>query len=338
MRRLFGRLPDGQDVDVFSLRNGRGVEARILTFGSVLQSVSVPDRSGRFDSVVLGKPDLESYLEDTRYLGPVVGRYCGRIGGARFRLDGVVYDLPANDGPNHLHGGPDGFQRRIWSVDSPPEPGRPALTLRLDSPDGDAGYPGAVRVTATYVLDDAGALTIDFEAITDRPTPLNLTQHAYYNLAGGGRGTILDHELTIHADAFTRLDEALIPTGEILPVDGTPLDFRKPVAIGARIADPHEQMRRGRGYDHNYVLRGSGALPVHAARLVHPRSGRRLDVHTNEPGLQLYSGNHLGPHAGVCLETQHFPDSPNRPEFPTTIVHPGERFRSRTVLSFGLAG
>ncbi len=334
MRSHFGHLPDGRAVEAFELRNAAGLELRVLSYGAIVQSLRVPDRSGRAANVVLGFGDLAGYVSDSRFVGPVVGRYAGRIAGSRFGLDGTLHQLEANDGRHHLHGGPRGFHRQLWM----PHPGAGEggrVGLRLPSPDGDAGYPGRLSLDVSYVLSDASELSVEYVATTDRATPLNLTQHSYFNLAGAGQGDILGHVLSLDADQFTPVGAGLIPTGELLPVDGTPLDFRRPSAIGARIRDPHEQIRVAGGYDHNFVLRRQGPGLFHAARLEDPVSGRRLDGDTSEPGLQFYSGNRLGPHAGLCLETQHFPDSPNQPHFPSTILRPGDVFRSRTVFRFG---
>jgi aldose 1-epimerase len=338
-----GSLPDGRVVSVFKLTGTAGVELRAMPYGATIVSLRVPDREGRLDDVVLGYEALDDYLRDRSFMGSVLGRYANRIRGGRFLLDGREVELEVNDGPNHLHGGHDGFHRRLFDV----EPlGDDALRFRLVSPDGDGGYPGRLDVSVTYRLGPDGALSVDYEATTDHATPVNLTQHTYFNLAG--TGSVLDHALTIHADAYTPTDASHIPTGERAPVAGTPFDFTRATPVGARLGDADEQLRRGQGYDHNFVLRGGEGLR-HAARLADERSGRVLDVHTTEPGLQLYSGNVLGgeplgkggrayaPHDGLCLETQAFPDSPNRPDFPSTIVRPGEPYRSRTVFAFSTA-
>lgn len=336
-----GTLPDGRLVPVFGLAGTDGAEVRVAAYGAAILSIRVPDRDGRLADVVLGYDDLEGYRRDRCYLGVVVGRYGNRIRGGRFTLDGTEARLETNNGPNHLHGGSDGFQRRLWSAERLSES---AVRLRLVSPDGDGGYPGRLAVTVTYTFGPDNALAVDYEAETDRPTHVNLTQHSYFNLSGGA-ADVLGHELTVDADAYTPVDETLVPTGERAPVEGTPFDFRRPTPIGARLRDAHEQLRIGHGYDHNFVLRGGGSLAL-AARLRDPSSGRVLDVSTTEPGLQVYSGNFLGgepagrggrayaPHDGLCLETQHFPDSPNRPEFPSTVVRQGVPYRSRTVFAF----
>ena len=349
-------------VSVHTLRNANGVELRVAEYGGVILSLRVPDRSGRMDDVVLGLDSLEDYARDPDYLGAIVGRYANRIGGARFEIDGVAYELDPNEGPNHLHGGPRGFDAARWGA----EPFRTSrgvgIALAHASPHGDQGYPGTLRASVTYLLTDADELVVDWRATTDRATHVNLTQHSYFNLAGHDAGDVLDHVLTIAADRFVEVDGALLPTGVLRPVDDSPFDFRAPTAIGARIDEDDEQLAIGRGYDHCYALSGQGAAEggetprgaadrgpplAFAARLLEPRGGRSLEVWTTEPGLQLYSGNGLGvrgakdgasygPRAGVALETQHFPDSPNRPGFPSTLVRPGEVYRSTTLYRFGV--
>jgi aldose 1-epimerase len=341
----FGTMPDGTRVDAFTLKNGHGVEVRIITYGAAIASIKVPDRAGRFDDIVTGFDNLEGYLSRSRFFGAIAGRYANRIANARFTLDGKTYELAANNGKNHLHGGRRGFDKVVWQGTPFERDGNPGVTLTYVSPDGDEGYPGTLTVTVTYTLTASDELTLDYEATTDKATPVNLTNHSYFNLAGDGHGDILQHRLTIAADRYTPVDETLIPTGELAQVSGTPFDFRQPAAIGARIDADAEQIRRGKGYDHNFVLNGSGLRK--AARLVDPSSGRTLDVATTEPGLQFYSGNNLDGAAGknghtyarrtsLCLETQHFPDSPNQATFPSTILRPGERFRSKTVFTFGV--
>jgi len=340
-------MPDGSPVDVFTLTNAHGLEVRAITYGGIVVSVRVPDRAGRLDDVVLGHDDLRGYMDGSSYFGAVVGRYANRIARGRFALDGRIHQLTVNDGPNHLHGGFRGFDKMVWPGE---ENGEHAGTVafRHTSASGHEGYPGAVSVDVRYRLTDRDELTFDYAATADEATPVNLSHHCYFNLAGAGRDGVLDHELTLHADAFTPVDETQIPTGVVAAVEGTPLDFRRPAPIGARIDEDDRQLARGRGYDHNFVLRRSGPGLVHAARLFDPGSGRQLDVHTTEPGLQLYTGNLLdgtvrgkggrayGRHAGLCLETQHFPDSPNHPDFPSTILRPGQEYRSRTTLTFGV--
>ncbi len=345
----FGQLPDGSAVDLFTVRNANGIEVRAISYGGIIVSLRTPDRDGRLGDVVLGYDSLAGYLEETPYFGAIVGRYGNRVAGGRFTLDGTTYELATNNGPNHLHGGIVGFDKVVWDAE-PFEAGDSAgVIFRYRSTDGEEGYPGTLDVTVTYTLMADNALMFEYHATTDAPTPVNLTQHSYFNLAGDGSGDILDHVLTLHADRFTPVDETLIPTGVLAPVAGTPFDFTTPTAIGARIDADHEQLRFGVGYDHNFVLNRDGPGLVHAAHVVAPSTGRTLDVHTTEPGVQFYSGNFLDGSItgkagkvyhhryGFCLETQHFPDSPNQPEFPSTILRPGEEYRSTTVWRFGVS-
>jgi aldose 1-epimerase len=330
-RAIFGTMPDGRAVEVFTLANARGLEVRIITYGGIIVSLQAPDRHGRRDDVVLGYDTLDGYLTSSRYVGAIVGRYANRIAQGRFRLDGRTYQLARNNGPHHLHGGTRGFDKVLWEA-GPFQNARGAgVLLTHTSPDGDEGYPGSLSIRVTYTLTDANELIADFAATTDRPTPVNLTQHSYFNLAGRGAGDVLRHELMIDADRFTPVDATLIPTGVLAPVAGTPFDFRQPTAIGARIDQPDAQLAIGKGYDHTFVLNGGGAALALAARVVEPVSGRTLEVLTTEPGLQFYTGDRRA----FCLEAQHFPDSPNQPEFPSTILRPGGEYRSRTVFVFG---
>jgi aldose 1-epimerase len=345
-KAVFGRTPDGREVEVFTLTNAHGVEVRAIGLGAIIVSLKVPDRAGKLDDVVLGFDGIDGYLGDHPYFGAVVGRYGNRIAKGRFTLDGRTYSLATNNGPNHLHGGPKGFGRLVWTGKSFEKGEDVGVAFTLDSPDGDEGYPGNLKATVTYTLTPKDEVVVDYLATTDKPTPVNLTQHSYFNLAGSGAANIHDHVLTLDADRITAVDAELIPTGVLAPVEGTPFDFRKPTAIGARIDADHEQIRFGRGYDHNWVLNRSGAGLVKAARLSEPTSGRVLEVFTTEPGVQFYTGNFLdgtlvgkggrkyGHRAGLCLETQHYPDSPNRPEFPSTIVRPGQDYSSKTVFAF----
>jgi aldose 1-epimerase len=346
-RQPYGSLPDGTSVEQFTLVNSHGTRARIITYGGIVTALETADRDGKRDNIVLGCTNLAEYVADRTHFGAIVGRYANRIARGRFVLDGIAYQLACNNPPNALHGGPRGFHKVVWQAETIGD----ALVLRHRSPDGDEGYPGALTVEVRYALSDDDALRIDYTASTDKPTIVNLTNHSYFNLAGEGTGTILDHELTIAANAFLPVDATLIPTGELRPVVGTPFDFRAPTPIGAEIRAAHEQILRGRGFDHNFVLREKdpGALGL-AARVREKRSGRVLEVATTEPGLQFYSGNFLDgtrpgtsgrPYRqsdGFCLETQHFPDSPNRSEFPTTILRPGEIFRSSTLYRFSIEG
>ncbi len=350
-RMPFGRLPDGTTVDAFALTNAHGVEIRIITYGAIIASIRVPDRHGRFDDVVLGQETLEGYLHRSRYFGAVVGRYANRLARGRFELDGTTYQLATNNGANHLHGGAKGFDKVVWSAEAFEGDGNVGVGLNYISRDGEEGYPGTADVRVTYTLTPRDELVVEYGATTDKPTPINLTQHTYFNLAGDGSGDVVGHEVTINADGFTPVDATQIPTGEIAPVEGTPFDFRKATAIGARIDADHDQLRLGGGYDHNFVINRKGAGPgdlVTAARVVEPRTGRTLGVATTEPGVQFYSGNKLdgsltgksgrvyAARSGFCLETQHFPDSPNHPSFPSTILRPGDRLRSTTVFTFGV--
>ncbi len=347
----FGVLPDGDSVQAFTLTNAHGVQARVITYGAIIQSLKVPDRNGNLGDVVLGFDDLAGYLGETPYFGAIIGRYGNRIGGARFELDGAVYQLAANNGPNHLHGGVRGFDKVVWDAEAVEAGSWAGVVFRRTSPAGEEGYPGTLTVQVSYTLTDADELVFEYHATTDAPTPVNLTQHSYFNLAGDGSGDVLGHLLTLHASRFTPVDAGLIPTGEIASVERTPFDFRTPHAIGERIGDDDEQLRLGGGYDHNFVLDREGAAPdtlALAARVEEPGTGRFMEVRTTEPGVQFYSGNFLdgsitgkngavyGHRYGFCLETQHFPDSPNKPLFPSTILRPGEEYRTRTVLKFGV--
>jgi len=346
-RAPFGRTPDGQPVESFTLTNAHGIELRAISYGGIIVSLRVPDRDGRLDDVVLGHDALEGYLAKPAYFGALIGRYGNRIAGGRFTLDGRTYPLATNNGPNHLHGGGRGFDKRTWKAEPFERPGAAGVVFTRTSPDGEEGYPGNLEVRVTYALTDHDEVSFEYFATTDKPTVVNLTQHSYFNLAGDGKRDVLGHELTIHADRFTPVDKTLIPTGVLAPVEGTPFDFRKPTAIGLRIGADDEQIRNGGGYDHNFVLnrRGEGLTPT--ARVFEPTTGRTLDIATTEPGVQFYSGNFLdgsitgkGGHVyrqryGFCLETQHFPDSPNQSRFPSTVLRPGQEYRSKTVLTFG---
>jgi len=348
-REAFGTTTDGKSVDAFTLTNAKGLELRAITYGATIISLRVPDRQGHLDDIVLGYPTLAGYLEKSPYFGAIVGRYGNRIAKGRFTLDGKTYALATNNGPNHLHGGIKGFDKVVWSVDSSHQDSSATLTFSYTSPAGEEGYPGTLQARVTYTLTDQNELRVDYSATTDAPTPVNLTQHSYFNLAGAGTRDILGHELTIAADRFTPVDSTLIPTGEIALVAGTPFDFRTPTAIGARIAQNDVQLKRGGGYDHNWVLNRKGPDLALAARLAEPTTGRTLEVFTTEPGIQFYSGNFLDGtitgkdgrvyqhRYGLCLETQHFPDSPNHSNFPSTILRPGQEYRSTTVFRFGVS-
>ena len=340
--REFGKLADGTVVRQFTLRNDRGTLAKIMSYGATITELQVPDRSGARTNVVLGADTLDQYLKGFPASAAVIGRVANRIAKARFTLDGVEYKLAANSGPNHIHGGNRGFARVIWRAQAlPAGPHEAAVQFTYLSKDGEEGYPGNLTVKVTYTLSDDNELRIDYEATTDRATPVNLTNHAYFNLAGFGN--VLDHELWLAATRYTLADDQLIPTGEIAAVAGTPLDFTTPTRIGARI---EELKPRLNGYDHNFVLNSGGTSLALAARATDPKSGRVMEMRTTEPGVQLYTGNHLnGKQAGVggvaypkyggfCLETQHYPDSVHHPEFPSTILRPGQVFKSTTAFAF----
>jgi aldose 1-epimerase len=348
VRTSTGATADGQPIDMFTLSNASGVEVKAINYGAIITSWRVPDRSGQIADIVLGHNDAASYVTNNGpFFGALVGRYANRIGKAQFTLDGRTYRLAANNGPNHLHGGVKGFDKFVWSAEPIKNSEGAGVGFSRTSPDGEEGYPGALKVRVTYVLTNKNELIVSYEATTDKPTTVNLSQHSYFNLAGQGNGDVLGHELRINADRYTPVDETLIPTGELAAVDGTPFDFRKPTTIGARIASEHPQMQFGRGYDHNWVVaRSSDGLSL-AAEVYESKSGRTLQVTTTEPGMQFYSGNFLDgtltgkdgrvyrQRFGFCLETQHFPDSPNRTTFPSTILRPGATFRSRTVFTTG---
>jgi aldose 1-epimerase len=334
--------------DVITLKNSHGMEVRAIPYGGIITSIRVPDRNGRFDDVVLGYNNAEAYMKNNEpYMGAIIGRYGNRIAKASFTLDGQVYKLAANNGPNHLHGGNIGFDKVIWEHQEFKNTDGSGVIFRYTSADGEEGYPGKLTVRVTYTLTDRNELIVDYAATTDKATPVNLTQHSYFNLTGAARD-VLDHQVTINADRYTPTDATLIPKGVLQPVEGTPFDFRKPIAIGARIDDNNVQLRYGKGYDHNFVLNRSGEGLVHAAHVFEPTTGRVLDVSTTEPGVQFYTGNNLDgsikgksgkvyrKQFGFCLETQHFPDSPNQPEFPSTILLPGVEYKSRTVFAFSV--
>lgn len=342
----FGKTADGSPVERYLLSDGP-VEVGILTWGATVQSVLVPDRRGRTADVVLGFDELAGYLGPHPYFGAIVGRYANRIAGGRFTLDGREYRIPPNDNGNVLHGGAGGFDRRVWSASPVPADGAAAVRLSLVSPDGDLGFPGELRVEVTYTLR-GGELRIDYLASTDRPTVVNLTNHAYLNLAGAGSGPVESHELQIAASRFLPVDAGLIPLGRAAGVEGTPMDFRLTKPIGRDIREATEQLMRGRGYDHTWVLdRAAGDPPSLAAHVIEPTAGRWVEVWTDQPGVQFYSGNLLEasvagkggrtyrPADGFCLETQAFPDSPNQPSFPSTALRPGERYATTTWWRFG---
>ena len=351
-RRPWGEI-DGREVEIFRLASRTGLRAEIVEFGGAIVSLTAQGRDGEFADVVLGFDDLGSYLADTNpYFGVVVGRYANRIAGGRFTLDGETYALPRNDGKNSLHGGIRGLSRVVWEGEPFENSDGAGVVLRYRSPDNEEGYPGNVDFQVRYLLTSLGDLRIEAEAVTDEPTVVNLSFHSYFNLKGEGEGTILDHELLINSEKYTPVDDTLIPTGEIAPTEGKPMDFRTPALIGGRIDDDFDQLRFGGGYDHNWVLRPAeddGGMRL-AAIVLEPTSGRKLVVKTTAPGLQLYTGNFLDgtlvgksgrPYihrGGFCLETQHFPDSPNQPSFPSTVLRPGETYRQVTEYQFLTGG
>lgn len=337
----FGRLPDGTTIDVYELRNRNGLRARIITYGALLTEMHVPDRAGQWGDVTLGFDQLSDYLAGHPYFGATIGRYANRIAQGKFTLDGRTYTLATNDGPNHLHGGDRGFDKVVWRAEVLSGAPGAAVRFTYTSPDGEEGYPGTLQAAVTYTLTEDNELRLDYTATTDRPTVVNLTNHAYWNLAGAG--SILDHLLLIAADHYTPVDDTLIPTGTIEPVDGTMMDFTRSLPIGSRIG---ELTNDPRGYDHNYVLNSGGGSLAFAARVEEPRTGRVLEIFTTEPGIQFYSGNFLDgtltgkggvvyhQYHGFCLETQHFPDSPNRPNFPSVVLRPGQTYTQTTVHRF----
>ena len=345
-KQPFGKTPDGGKAELYSLVNANGLRARIMTYGAIVVSIETPDREGGLADITLGYDTLDEYIKDNPYFGSVVGRYGNRIGKARFTLDGVEYVLAANNGENHLHGGLRGFDKVVWQAEPVGEKDGVGVKLTYVSKDGEEGYPGTLSCTLTYMLTNSNGLSIGYEAETDKPSPVNLTHHSYFNLAGQGTGDILGHELMLTADRFTPVDAGLIPTGELRSVEGTPMDFRAAKPIGRDIGQDDEQLRLGKGYDHNWVLNSTDGSLALAARVHEPGSGRVMEVYTTEPGVQFYSGNFLdGTNVGkggkvyehrygFCLETQHFPDSPNKPNFPSVILRPDEKYSSKTVYRF----
>lgn len=345
-KEAWGKTDDGAPVDLFTLKNSAGMEARITNYGGILVSLKVPNASGKVEDVVLGFDNLSDYLKGHPFFGALVGRYGNRIAKGKFTLNGKEYTLAVNNGPNALHGGLKGFDKAVWKAKELETKDGPALELTYLSKDGEEGYPGNLNVKVVYTLTNKNELKIDYSAATDKDTVLNLTHHTYFNLLGAGTRDILSHMMTINADRFTPVDKDLIPTGELRSVKNTPLDFTKPVVIGARIDQDDEQLRFGKGYDHNWVLNGGGGNLALAARVTEPTSGRTMEVYTTEPGIQFYAGNFLdGTNVGkggkvykhrfgLCLETQHFPDSPNHPDFPTTVLKPGQELKSTTIYRF----
>ncbi|HVG37999.1 MAG TPA: aldose epimerase family protein [Pyrinomonadaceae bacterium] len=346
-KESFGKTADGEAVDIYTLTNARNIEARIMTYGGIVVSLKTPDRNGKVEDVVLGFDNLDGYLKGHPFFGALVGRYANRIAKGRFTLNGVEYKLAQNNNGNSLHGGERGFDKRVWTAKEVGGAEGPGLELTYVSKDGEEGYPGTLTSVVTYRLTDNDELRISYAATTDKDTVLNLTNHSYFNLAGPAGGDILKHELMLNADRFTPVDAGLIPTGELKSVKGTPFDFTQPTAIGARINGTDQQLVLGKGYDHNFVLnRSDDTSLVLAARATEPTSGRVLEVSTTQPGVQFYTGNFLDGKVvgkagksyqyryGFCLETQHYPDSPNKPEFPSVVLKPGQQYKQTTVFKF----
>ena len=345
-KEAFGQTASGEPVEIYTLSNANGMEARIMTYGGTVVSLKAPDRHGKLGDVVLGYETLDGYLKNSPYFGAIVGRYGNRIGKGRFSLNGSQYTLPKNNGENTLHGGIKGFDKVVWKATEFKGKDRADLKLSYLSKDGEEGFPGNLSVTVVYTLTNNNELKIDYSATTDKTTVINLTHHSYFNLAG--EGSILNHELTINASKFTPVDAGLIPTGELLSVKGTPMDFTQPTVIGARIDQQDEQLTFGKGYDHNWVLNNKTGRLALVARVYEPTSGITMEVSTTEPGIQFYSGNFLDggitgkggrvykQRSGFCLETQHFPDSPNKPRFPSTVLKPGQKYKTSTIYKFSV--
>jgi aldose 1-epimerase len=341
----FGKSPDGQAVQIYTLENTQGMQARITNYGGTVVSLTAPDRNGAFADVVLGNDSVEGYALSP-YFGSLIGRYGNRIGNAQFTLNGQTHTLAKNNNGNALHGGIKGFDKVVWTAAPGSSTDGPTLSLTYTSADGEEGYPGTLNTKVVYTLTNDNGLRIDYEATTDKPTVVNLTNHSYFNFKDAGATNILDHVRTLNADQFTPVDKTLIPTGELASVEGTPFDFRQPTAIGARIDGDHEQLKFGGGYDHNFVINRSAEGLGLAATVVETTTGRRMEVLTTEPGVQFYSGNFLNGtitgkggavyqrRAGFCLETQHYPDSPNKEQFPSTVLEPGQTYRTTTVYRF----
>ncbi len=344
--KLFGTTSEGTPVHIYTLSNAKGMRAQVINYGGIITSLTAPDRSGKYADVVLGLNDLAAYERAPGYLGAIIGRYANRIGGAQFTLEGKTYKLPQNNGINALHGGLKGFDKRVWSAREVSGPSGKSLELTYVSKDGEEGYPGTLSARVIYTVTPNNELKIEYSATTDRPTIVNLTNHSYFNLAGAGAGDILKHQVTIHADNFTPVGEGSIPTGEIRPVKGTPFDFTSTHAVGERIDQSDPQLQFGRGYDMNYVLRSRNGSLAKAAEVHDAGSGRVMEVWTTEPGVQFYTGNNLpaslmgkdgktfGRRGALCLETQHYPDSPNKPNFPSSELKPGATYRATTVYKF----
>ncbi len=348
VKEIFGEF-EGKKVDLYTLKNAHGMEVKITNYGGIITSIKVPDKGNKFGDVVLGFNNLMTYLGNNPFFGAIIGRYANRIGNAKFSIDGKEYTLAKNNWANSLHGGVKGFDKVLWEAE--PVTGKESQSLKLTymSKDGEEGFPGNLNVTVTYTLKEDNSFQIDYHATTDKTTVVNLSNHTYWNLAGEGSGNILDHQLMLNASAFTPVDRGSIPTGEIRSVEGTPMDFRRPEAIGKRIGADYEQLKFSNGYDHNWVIDSSdNAKPTLAATVYEPVSGRYMEVYTTEPGVQFYSGNFLndkiigksgkgyGPRSALCLETQHYPDSPNKPDFPPVVLKPGETYRTTTIYKFSV--
>jgi aldose 1-epimerase len=344
--RSFGTLPDGRDVTIYKVTSPTGMVMEVTNYGGIITRLTAPDRDGKFEDIVLGYDNLEGYLTETPYFGAIIGRYGNRIGKGQFTLDGETYTLAQNNGENHLHGGIQGFDKVLWNAEPFSMGNEYGIVFTYDSPDGEEGYPGTLKARVTYMLTADNRVIFSYQATTDKATPVNLTQHSYFNLAGPSSDSILDHELMLAADHFTPIDSGLIPTGEVRPVAGTPFDFTTAIPIGERINADDEQIAFGLGYDHNWVLSDMTSSMRLAARVHEPTSGRVMEVLTEEPGIQFYAGNFLDGtitgkggnvyeyRSGFCLETQHFPDSPNQSAFPSTILLPGETYQTRTIYAF----
>lgn len=341
-KKPFGKTADGKEVTLYTLTNASGNTLQMIDYGAIVVSINVPDKSGKRVNVTAGFDSIDGYLQRHPYFGSTVGRFCNRIAKGKFSLDGKTYSLAINNGPNHLHGGEVGFDKKMWQVTELNADGSVGLKFTLVSPDGDEGYPGALTTVAEYIWDNQNRLTLNLQATTDKPTVVNLTNHAYFNLSGPGSGTIHNHELTLSCDQYLPVDENMIPTGQLASVTGTPLDFVAAHKIGERIAE----LKATNGYDHCFVVRGKTGELRPTAKVVDPASGRTMEIQTTQPGVQLYTGNFLAGtpgnayykvHEAFCLETQHYPDAPNQPAFPTTVLKPGETFREVTTFTFGVA-
>ncbi|WP_312510125.1 aldose epimerase family protein [Chryseobacterium culicis] len=343
----YGVTPKGDSIKKYTLTNKNGMKVEVINFGGIITSLTAPDRNGKYEDVVLGFTKPEGYFEgNPYYFGALIGRYGNRIANAKFSLEGKTYEIDKNDGPNSLHGGKEGFHTRFWNIEAVKDAKFPTLKLSYTSNDGEEGYPGKLTTTVFYTLTDDNALEISYEAETDKPTVVNLTQHSYFNLSGNFTKTITDHELLINADHFLPVNETLIPTGEQKDVKGTPFDFTAAKSIGKDINAEDDQLKKGKGYDHNWILNGKGFRSI--AQVYHPATGRLMEVLTDEPGVQFYSGNFLDGkfdtktggknefRTGFCLETQHFPDSPNQPSFPSTELKPGQKYHSKTIYKFSV--